>query len=268
MKTDMKILLQQEYGYTFAKESTQKIIIPSMIYGPELEKFGIKRKSLYMSYFQKMKKDVGNILGDSEKEFSSTKKVSEFSRESIAMAILAMRNQLHKQAQIENMQAIYKMGYDIPTKILNESLDEERNNNSRLRQIKEEYELDIDSFIEDLAERVDSEIDEFEYKIKKDINMEWTALMTAVYGGVIAYEYRLRLIAQEPFKNAYRLGILDGMNRGIEKKNLILQKYIWEATGPNPCDNCIALDGTEVSWDKAQSFLHPNCHCSISIIVG
>lgn len=271
MGTDIKLLLEQDYGYCFSLKDEQRIKIPSLVYGHELQHYSTKRRSFYVNFFEKLKRDLSDILNISESDYKkgSKKLVSEYSKESIAMAMLAMRGQLIKEAQYDNMEKVYKMGYDIPSKIFNEEIsEEERSNERRIIQIKDDFDNDIDRFIGDLADNVDDIIDRYEFKSKNNSEWTWAALMVAVFGGVSALEYRLRLISIEPFRLAYRYGALDGVNKVLEKKGLKVQRYLWEATGADPCDECTALDGTEVSWEKVQQFAHPNCQCTITLIVG
>jgi hypothetical protein len=179
-----------------------------------------------------------------------------------------MRNQLFDQAQYSNMEKAYKSGYDIPEKIIGVKLtDEDRTDNTDISKSKEEFKADIDRFIINLSERIDKIISEHEEKQEKGMGWTWAALSAALFATIDAMEYRIGYIAIEPFRLSYRLGAVHGIVKAAKKKGITIKKWLWETTSTNPCENCLALDGTEITMEEAERFLHPNCQCTLTIIV-
>ncbi|OGM08202.1 hypothetical protein A2Z67_06320 [Candidatus Woesebacteria bacterium RBG_13_36_22] len=272
MGTDIEKFFKDE-GYTFltkpAKE--QKIHFKNFVYTDEFKKYSIRRKSYYTDYYSKLKKDLYGILKSSENKFQKNgrrKILDGGNKEGIALAILAMRNQLFDQAQYSNMEKAYKAGYDIPEKIIGVKLtDDDRTDHTDISKSNDEFRADIDRFIINLSERIDKIIGEHEEKQEKGMGWTWVALSAALFAAIDAMEYRIGYIAIEPFRLSYRLGAVHGIVKAANKKGITIKKWLWETTSANPCENCLALDGTEVTMEEAERFLHPNCQCTLTIIV-
>ena len=274
MGTNISEFFTEEYGDIFQRDNVkeEKIRFKSFVYPEEFKKYSTRRKSLYTDSYSKLKKELRDILNTSENQFrkkNRRKIITGDNKEGIALAMLAMRNKLFEQAQYSNMEKSYKSGYDIPEKVLGVKFTrDERADSAAIRNAKEEFESDVDRFIADMAERVDGIIDKHEEKKEKGINWTWVALGTALFAAVDAMEYRMGYIAVEPFRLSFRAGAVHGIVKGMKKKDLKIKKWIWETTSVKPCENCQAIDGTAVTLEQAERFLHPNCKCTLTLIVG
>jgi len=272
MATDIRQFFDKEYRDILknAPAKSQKIRLKSLVYTDEFEKHGVKRKSFYTNFYSTFKKNMSSVLSVSEREYSGDNRknlLSNDNKDGIVQAMLAMRNKLFEKAQYSNMEKAYKAGYDVPQKALGIEFDKnDVIDNTTVVKLKEEFMSDVDRFIYDLAERIDKIVDENDEKKKKN-GWKWVALSAALFAAVDAMEYRLGYIAIEPFRLAFRTGAMHGILKGTKKKDLKIQKFIWETTSTKPCENCLALDGTEVTKQQAERFLHPNCHCTLTLIV-
>lgn len=117
----------------------------------------------------------------------------------------------------------------------------------------------------------------------RDVNAVFNLLRRQVEAGIprsqadrAAMDYAQRLldnraltIARSEIKRAETQGLFAAWRQGQEEGVLGWEQTIeWEATGPNPCDECEALDGTVVPLGATFPGgvtgppLHPNCNCT------
>jgi len=273
MVTDITKFFNKESGSTFQKKPAkeQKIHFDSFNYTDEFKKHSDRRKSFYTKYYSNLKKELRTVLNLSEREYNkgNRKKVmSGDNKEGIALAILAMRNQLFEQAQYSNMEKAYKSGYDIPENKIGVKLtNEDRTDIAAISKVKDEFRSDVDRFVTDMADRIDKIVDQHEEKEENGINWTWIALGVALFAAVDAMEYRMGYIAVEPFRLSFRAGAIHGIVKATKKNGLKVQKWLWETTSVKPCERCQSIDGTEVTLEQAERFLHPNCKCTLTIVV-
>lgn len=255
------------------KESKfETYIFNSVVYPEIFEDLAKERKEKYIKIFNGIKSKIEKILKNAENGFDRTAKVliNSENKESIALAILAMRNELidNKNSNMNLMGDTYKSGYEISQKVMKYKLEEKDIGNDKVvNLLKEYYENDINKFIEDFSERIDSISDIYDKKNKKNINWTWAALLAAILGVSDSLNYRLSLIAKEPFRKAFKMGIIHGAKKIVDIQNKKIVKIIWQTTGENPCESCQALDGQEIAIEEAESYLHPNCSCTLKIVV-
>ena len=255
------------------KESKfETYIFNSVVYPEIFEDLAKERKEKYIKIFNGIKSKIEKILKNAENGFDRTAKVliNSENKESIALAILAMRNELidNKNSNMNLMGDTYKSGYEISQKVMKYKLEEKDIGNDKvINLLKEYYENDINKFIEDFSERIDSISDVYDKKNKKNINWTWIALLAAILGVSDSLNYRLSLIAKEPFRKAFKMGIIHGAKKIVDIQNKKIVKIIWQTTGENPCEDCQALDGQEISIEEAEGYLHPNCSCTLKIVV-
>jgi molecular chaperone GrpE (heat shock protein) len=247
-------------------------IFSSVVYPKIFEDLAKKRKEKYIKIFNGIKSKIEKILKNAENGFNKTAKVliDSKNKESIALAILAMRNELidNKNSNIDLIGDSYKSGHEIPQKVMNYKLEEKDIINDKvINLLKEYYKNDINKFIEDFSERIDNISDEYDKKRRKNINWTWAALLAAILGVSDSLNYRLSLIAKEPFRKAFKMGIVNGIEKIVDKQNKKIVKILWQTTGDNPCENCQSLDGQEISLEEAEGYLHPNCSCTLRVIV-
>lgn len=272
MTTDIEIFFKKDLVRFEKEPNFETYVFNSVVYPKIFEDMAKKRKEKYIKIFGGIKPKIEKVIKDAEIGFDKTAKhlLVGKHKEDIAMAILAMRNELinHKNSNLNLIGDPYISGQSESSKIMKYKLEEKKMVNEKVVDfLKEEYEEDINRFIEDFSEKIDNISDIFDKKKKNGINWNWVMLLAAILGTINSYEYRLSLIAIEPFRKAFKLGIVHGIEKIVEEQNKEIVNVIWQTTGDNPCEECQALDGQEISISEAEGYLHPHCSCSLRIVV-
>jgi hypothetical protein len=270
-RTDINIFFTDDL-LKLQKEIESEIFrFDSFIYPAIFEEMAKERKEKYIKIFTGIKPKIEKILKDAEKGYDKTARVllDYNNKENIAMAILAMRNQLIEHSNIDKIDNAYMNGYDIPQKNMGYQLEsKDINDKKAIEKLKNEYRDDIDRFIEDFSQKIDGISDQYDNKKKKGLKWTWIALIAALFGSVDSLNYRLSLISKEPFRKSFRRGAVHGIGKIVNKKEKKIIRIVWETTGINPCENCQAMDGREISLEEAESYLHPNCSCTLQVVIG
>jgi hypothetical protein len=272
MSTNIETFFKKDL-IRFEKESNfETYVFNSVVYPKIFEDMAKKRKEKYIKIFSGIKPKIEKIIKDAEIGFDKTAKhlLIGKNKEDIAIAILAMRNELinNKNSNIDLIGDPYISGQSESSKVMKYKLEEKKMvNNKVVDFLKEEYKEDINRFIEDFSEKIDNISDIFDKKKNKGINWNWVMLLTSIIAAIDSYEYRLSLISTEPFRKAFKLGIIHGIEKVVEEQNREIVNVIWQTTGDNPCEDCQALDGQEISISEAESYLHPNCSCTLRVVV-
>jgi hypothetical protein len=245
----------------------------TFLYPAVFEDMAREREEKYIKIFNNIKNRIEKIIKDAERGYDKTATIllNDNDKESIALAILGMRNELlnDNNSNINLIGDSYKSGHTIPQKVIGYQLTEEDivGNKRVIESLREEFIGDIDRFIEDFSNKIDNISDDYDNKVKNGSLWTWSALLLLLLNVHKSLYYRLSLISKEPFRKAYRKGMIHGAEKIVEKQGMEIVSILWETTGTNPCENCQSLDGQEISLKEAESFLHPNCACTLRIIV-
>lgn len=94
-------------------------------------------------------------------------------------------------------------------------------------------------------------------------------------------DYRSRMIARTEMRGATNQGQLsvwrEASNQGLIDKETA--KRVWLAEGPDPCDDCLDMDGEETGIDEPWIMpdgtevetppwdVHPNCNCGAELVI-
>lgn len=244
----------------------------SVVYPKVFEDMSKKRTEKYTEILNSIKGRISQVVKDAELDFNkkSKKIFSNKNKDDIAEDLMFLRNRFidNKNSEINFIGDSYISGQNESAKVMNVSIDEkDLYNESVVIALKDEFEEDINNFIEDFSNKIDNVLDNFDKKNREGISWTWVIVLSMLLNIVSSLEYRITLIAKEPFRKAFKLGVVHGIEKIIEKENREIISIMWYTTGHNPCENCKSLDGQEISIQEAESFVHPNCSCTLRIVV-
>lgn len=255
------------------KESKYKTYsFDSVVYPKVFEDMSKKRSEKYIEILNSIKNKIAKIVKDAELDYNKKSRslFSNKNKDNIAEEIISLRNKFldNKNSDINLIGDSYVSGQNESAKVMNNSIDEkELYNETVISRIKDEYEEDINNFIDDFANKIDIALDNFDKKNREGISWTWVIILSMLFNIISSLEYRVTLIAKEPFRKAFKLGIVHGIEKIIEKENREIVSVMWYTTGHNPCEDCKSLDGQEISIQEAESYVHPNCSCTLRVIV-
>lgn len=255
------------------KESKYKTYsFDSVVYPKVFEDMSKKRIEKYVEILNSIKDKFAEVVKGAELDFNKKSRnlFSNKNKDNIAEEIISLRSKFidNKNSEINLIGDSYISGQNESAKVMNINIDEnELYSEDIIERIKNEYEEDVNSFIEDFSNKIDVTLDNFDKKNRDGISWTWVIILSALFNIISSLEYRISLIAKEPFRKAFKLGVVHGIEKIVRKENIEIKSVMWYTTGHNPCEACKSLDGQEISIKEAESFVHPNCSCTLRIVV-
>jgi hypothetical protein len=244
----------------------------SVVYPKVFEDMSAKRAKKYVEILDSIKSKIDKVVKDAELGFNKKSRnlLSNKNKNDIAEEIILLRNEFidNKNSEIDLIGDSYVSGQNESAKVMNSIIDEkDLYNESVVIALKDEFEEDVNNFIEDFSNKIDNVLDNFDKKNRERISWTWVIVLSMLLNIVSSLEYRIALIAKEPFRKAFKLGVVHGIEKIVEKENREIISIMWYTTGHNPCENCKLLDGQEISIQEAESYVHPNCSCTLRVLV-